>query len=295
MMMAQRFVTPVALVALVLATTACDVAGVVAQTSAEATFERTLTVTGPVELDVRTGSGDIGVRVGTGDRVLVLGRVRGSSSAFDDDVNERVRRVQSQPPIEQNGNVIRIGHTRDNPLYQNIRITYEITVPAATRLTARSGSGDQLIASINGPVEARTGSGDIRIAQTDADVTASTGSGDVEIERAGGRLNAETGSGDIQVRSVTGAVRARTGSGDIDIAQLTRAEVDARTGSGDVRLGVAENAAFTLAARTGSGRIQTTHPLLVSGEISRRALNGTVRGGGPRVEVTTGSGSITIQ
>jgi DUF4097 and DUF4098 domain-containing protein YvlB len=94
---------------------------------------------------------------------------------------------------------------------------------------------------------------------------------------------------------VGGPIRARTGSGDIDLIQVARADVDAQTGSGDVMLNLPADAAFTLSARTGSGSIETSQPLQVQGERRRRHLQGTVRGGGHRVDVTTGSGSIDIQ
>jgi hypothetical protein len=56
-----------------------------------------------------------------------------------------------------------------------------------------------------------------------------------------------------------------------------------------------DGAAFDLDARTGSGAIQTTVPVTVSGVVSRRELHGTVRGGGASVRATTGSGSIRIR
>jgi hypothetical protein len=67
-----------------------------------------------------------------------------------------------------------------------------------------------------------------------------------------------------------------------------------KTGSGDVRLGLPEDAAFTLDVHTGSGGIHTTHPITINGTRGRNRLEGTVRGGGPTVLIRTGSGSVTI-
>ena len=44
--------------------------------AAEATFERTLTVNGKVELSVSTGSGNIHLITGTGNRIHIFGRVK---------------------------------------------------------------------------------------------------------------------------------------------------------------------------------------------------------------------------
>lgn len=294
-MMVRRLFCSIGFCIALLAATGCDVVNLQAQASSEGMFDRNLAVSGPVSLDVRTGSGNIQIRVGAGDSVRVVGRIRARTFLFDDDPATRVAKIQSQPPIEQTGATIRIGHhAGDDPLYRNVRVNYEITVPPNTQVRSHTGSGDQMIGNVR-TVEARTGSGDIDIAQAAGDVQATTGSGDIDVERAEGILVASTGSGDIHAGAVSGGLKARTGSGDVEVMQIGRAEIDVRTGSGDVTLGVDSNASFNLSARTGSGSIKTTHPLTVTGEVSKHRLQGTVRGGGANVSITTGSGSILIQ
>jgi Putative adhesin len=260
------------------ALTGCDVIHVAAQSQrARGTFERTLTVNGPVELSVRTGSGNIQIRTGAGDRVQIVGQISAGSSRDGLDPAERVRRVEAAPPITQTGNIIRIGDTNDDPLYRNIGISYELVVPSNTRVNSQTGSGNQEIGSVDGPVRAQTGSGSIRI------------------ERTGGSLHAQTGSGNIQVDSVGGEIRAQTGSGSVEVKQIARADVSVQTGSGSVTLSLPQDAAYTLDARTGSGSISTSQPLTVQGRVGRNHLTGTVRGGGNSVHVRTGSGSIDIR
>ena len=245
---------------------------------ARGSFERTLTVSGPVELSVRTGSGDIQIRTGEGNRIQVLGRIRASESRRTTlSPAERVRRVEAEPPIVQNGNTISIGETNGDELYNNLSISYELVVPANTQVSANTGSGNQAISSLNGDVRARTGSGDIHI------------------ERTGGSLSAQTGSGNIRVASVGGEVRAQTGSGDVDVTQITKADVNVQTGSGDVTLQLPSDAAYSLEASTGSGSINTAQPITMQGRIRRNHVEGTVRGGGNLVRIRTGSGSIDIR
>ena len=55
------------------------------------------------------------------------------------------------------------------------------------------------------------------------------------------------------------------------------------------------DAAFDLRAETNSGSIESDHPITVRGRVSRRRLEGQVRGGGFRLEMMTGSGSIRIR
>src|SRR5688500_6081451 len=145
------------------ALTGCDVIHVAAQSQrARGTFERTLTVDGPVELSVRTGSGDIQIRSGAGDRVQIVGRISAGSSRDGVDAAERVRRIEAAPPITQAGNVIRIGDTNNDPNYRNVSISYELVVPANTRLNAQTGSGNPTSGSVDGAVRPRTRSGNHR-------------------------------------------------------------------------------------------------------------------------------------
>ena len=97
------------------------------------------------------------------------------------------------------------------------------------------------------------------------------------------------------MNAVGGAIKVQTGSGDIDVVQVLKANVEARTGSGDVTLSLPADAAFDLTARTGSGSIETSQPVQAQGTQRRNRLEGTVRGGGDRVNIKTGSGSIRIR
>jgi hypothetical protein len=258
--------------------TGCDVVHIAAQSQqVRGAFERTLTVTGPVDLSIRTGSGSIQIRSGAGDRVQIFGRISASSWRDGLDPADRVRRIEAAPPVTQTGNVIRIGDTNDDPIYRNVGISYELVVPANTRVNAQTGSGSQTIGSVDGSVRAQTGSGSIRI------------------ERAGGSLHAQTGSGNIEAGSVGGEVHAQTGSGSVDVRQVARADVSVQTGSGSVTLSLPPDAAYTLEARTGSGSISTSQPLTVQGRVRRNHVTGTVRGGGNNILVRTGSGSIDIR
>jgi hypothetical protein len=279
--------------AAVLAACGCDV--VTAQAPAEGTFERTLAVSGPVDLSVRTGAGYIHIRTGSDNSIQVVGHIRASVSLSGDTPAARVAQIQAHPPIDQSGNTVRVGDTANDPLYGNVSISYELVVPVNTKVRAQSGSGSETIGSLRGPVDAQTGSGSISLAQTGGDVRAMTGSGDIHAERIDGTIDAQTGSGHVRVSAVAGAVKAHTGSGSIEIRQTGRGNVDLETGSGGVTLDLPNDAAFALKVHTGSGSIHTTQPLTVQGALSRHDLQGTVRGGGASVTISTGSGSVQIR
>jgi hypothetical protein len=257
-------------------------------------FSRTMSVSGPVYLDVRTGSGDIRIRTGPDNAVHVVGRIRAHTGLFSaQHPADRVRAIEANPPVEQRGDAIQIGHTGDPELRRNVSISYEITVPVDTRVRSHTGSGDHTIGPVRGPVDAAGGSGDIRIDRVEGQVNASTGSGDIEVAGAEG-LRARAGSGSIDVSGVAGRLELRTGSGDITIDSRPEGDWAVDTGSGDLRIRVPEGSAFLLDATTSSGDIDTVHPVEVQGRQSRRRLAGAVRGGGPRLELTTSSGDIRI-
>ena len=61
-------------------------------------------MTGAVDLDVQTGSGDITVRTGDSTKVEIHAKIHGSGWG---DVEQRIHEIENNPPIEQSGNTIR--------------------------------------------------------------------------------------------------------------------------------------------------------------------------------------------
>src|SRR6185369_17562291 len=102
-------------------------------------------------------------------------------------------------PIEQTGNLVRIGRIPDRDL-QNVSISYEIVVPPQTNIRSHTGSGRQQLDGIEGRVEAGTGSGSITLRDIRGDVNANTGSGSIRASSIRGGLRMQTGSGGIEVQ-----------------------------------------------------------------------------------------------
>ena len=301
--------------------------------AAEGSFERTLKVTGPVELEVTTGSGHINVSARDTSAVRIHATIRSSSGwhLSNGDAESKVRYLESNPPIEQSGNFIRVGHISDHSLTRNITINYDVEVPRDTRLRSESGSGSLEIEGIRGPVRAATGSGNLKIEDISDELHAESGSGGVEIREVKGHVYASTGSGSIHAAGVGGGFVAKTGSGDIRLEQTSpgdgkvesgsgtvelrglsgalrvqtgsgsitadgdpRGEWNLETGSGNVTVRLPAGAAFRLDAHTSSGRISTQHTITTQGTMRRGELHGQVGQGGFRMELGTGSGNIQI-
>jgi DUF4097 and DUF4098 domain-containing protein YvlB len=318
--------------ALVSLAIAAAIATVPAMAGEEGHFDRTLAVTGAVDLDVQTGSGNITVRPGDSSKVEIHAKIHASSWHNDGDVEARIKSIEDNPPIEQTGNTIRIGHESDRGREHNISITYELIVPAQTKLHSQSGSGDESAEGISGPVDATSGSGGLRLTDIGGEARAQTGSGDIDLksingasharsgsgtihavgiggafigqtgsgdvrleQSAPGDVDISTGSGSVEVKSVKGAVRASSGSGEIEASGDPTGEWKLRTGSGDVSVEFPKQAAFDLIAHTSSGNINTSHELAVQGNISHHELHGKANGGGVMVDLSTSSGSINIR
>ncbi|MGB7022801.1 MAG: DUF4097 family beta strand repeat-containing protein [Candidatus Acidiferrales bacterium] len=305
-----------------------------ARAAAEGHFDKTLTVNGPVEMDVATGSGNINVRTGDSGKVEIHARIHANDNWFSAgrDAESRIQYIEQHPPVEQNGNTITIGHETDRDMMRNISISYEIVTPVQTRLRSATGSGNQTVDGVAGPVESTTGSGDVKLSGIGNNATARAGSGDITLSNIKGTVHAGSGSGTIHAEGVAGAMTASTGSGDIVLSQTGSGDVEAssgsgtveihgvkgavrvgtgsgsiraqgtptgnwllHTGSGDLTVELPQKTSFELYARTSSGSIDSKFPITMQGRINPREIHGTIGIGGPTIELRTSSGTIHIE
>lgn len=270
-----------------LATAILAIAAVPAMAT-EANFERNLSVNGHVELAVSTGSGHIHIMHGSSDRVHIIGHVKSNWGGNE----QRVQEIANNPPIEQTGNIVRIGQRHEN--YHNISIDYDIEAPANAFLEANSGSGDINDDGVGQNAKLGTGSGSIHATGLQGGFVTNTGSGNIYVEQTGqGDVKAQTGSGSVELKGVHGSLHAGTGSGNIKIAGTPTSDWKLETGSGSVEFW-AGNASFTLDASTGSGSVHTDQEMAVQGSFDRHHITGKVHGGGPTVRIETGSGDIRV-
>jgi beta-lactamase regulating signal transducer with metallopeptidase domain len=261
----------------------------------DAEFDRTLNFSGKLELHIADASGNIHLTRGTGNQIHIHGRVRSE----DENEADQVHAIAANPPIVQDGNVIRIGRDHegnDNENHTNhISIDYEIEAPADTALSAASGSGNIVDQGVGQGAKLSTGSGNIEATGLEGGFKTETGSGNIAIDEAGdGDAKAETGSGNIEVKGVHGALKAETGSGDIKAAGTPSSPWKIETGSGSVEFSPG-SAPLNLDASTGSGSISSDHPMAIQVSSDGHKLSGQLNGGGPDVQIETGSGDIRIK
>ncbi len=287
---------------------------VFASNNPQGTFDKTLQVSGPVDLEVLTHSGDVTVRAGGSGSVQIHGKIYVGNHWLAGDRQNDVHAIEQNPPIRQEGNSVHIDYVNAH----NISVDYEITVPADTTVRTRSGSGDQTIEGTHGNVDVQTGSGDVKLTNLAGEVRLQTGSGDVRAHQISGAVHGGTGSGDVEVeetgqgdvdlhtgsgginaRGIQGGFRGETGSGDVTAEGTQSGPWEIRTGSGNVHVRLPGNAAFDADISTSSGSVDVGMPIemTVQGRVEdgHKSIHGKAHGGGPTLRVRTGSGDIHIE
>lgn len=124
--------------------------------------------------------------------------------------------------------------------------------------------------------------------------------GGVRLDGLGGEVRATSTNGGVQGR-LAGASRleARTTNGgvDVDVAGPIAEDGDLRLSSvnGGVRLKVPSETRADLTARCTNGRVSVSDlPMVVDGEQTRRRVQGSLNGGGARIDVQTTNGGVSI-
>jgi hypothetical protein len=294
-------------------------------------FERPLVLTGTATLDVSTLRGKIEVTVGEPGRMVVAGAAT-VRAGWDVPANaeELARRVASSPPIERDGNTVRLRPPADSTERRAITINYRVRVPPTTQILAVSDSGAIAIEGALDRVTVRTQSGAIDVVNVGSTANVTTGSGGVTIDGVRGDVEVTTSSSSILAHKLGGSLRVRTSSGAVEAELVGNGDVDietsssgvqlrglkggmkvisssgritahgmpsrpwqASTGSGAVDIAVAAGTAFTVNATSGSGSVLVKGAPL-QGAVSKRKVAGTVGGGGPIIHLSSRSGAIRV-
>lgn len=284
----------------------------------EGSFEREMEVEVPLRLEVATGSGDISVQRGEDGNLRVRSEFQ-VRAASRDEAEELARRIKEDPPIEVERNLVRVGglskyELGTSPAGPSVVFDFSVSAPFETEVRVKSGSGDQRLRNLKGPVVAKAGSGDVQVQDIEEQVEINTGSGDVAVERVrsgvkadvgngdvdlgeiGGEVSVRVGSGDARLRSIGSNVNVATGSGDVSLESDVPDGVEwvVKAGSGDVGLLLPSGSRFSLSARSGVGKIETGFGLRASGLVGKRVEAKVGESPTSSITVKTGLGDIRI-
>lgn len=297
--------------------------------AADNTFEKTLSVSGPVRLELSNGSGNVEIKGGSDGQVHISGKVTAGWSLFGSS-EKNLQEVVANPPIEQHDTVVRIG--KNSAWLKNVSIDYKIEVPHDTEVDAGVASGGITVDNVRGPAKASSASGYVHVYRVERDAQLSAASGSIDSSSIGGVLRVSSASGDVSVADVKGEVKvnaasgsirvvkpgdrveASTASGSIDVSGVTNdLKVHAISGSitvagdpsanrlwelktvsGSVDIRVPPSASFLFTAEATSGDIRTNIPVILE-EQSKHSLRAHVGSSSGRIEIHTVSGGVYVR
>lgn len=198
--------------------------------------------------------------------------------------------------------------------FSNVHLHFEVTVPAQTRTSIRTGGGSVKVSSLQGGQDLHTSGGSISATDVQGSVLARTSGGSIHIEQVKGNADLETSGGGVTVTSLDGLLQARSSGGPIRIDGITGQAVAHTSGGsiraafargnsqggrletsgGSIRVSLDPSANLNIDASTSGGSVSTDLPVRVQGTISHSSLHGTLGSGGPTLRLHTSGGSIRI-
>lgn len=262
------------------------------------------------KLSVESFNGSIEISSWEKDVVQVTGTKFASTQGLLDSIKIDVVatdtsvRIRTSRPFERRG---------------SMGAKYVIRVPARTELErVISSNGGIRIEGIEGPVRLRTTNGGVRVFRVQGPLEVTTTNAGVDVRELHGSATLRTTNGAIKADGVRGFFEASTSNGGIE-ARLVETEegrpVKADTSNGNIHLTIESlkgndviattsnasitvqlpgDAAANVRASTSNASITTDFEVATSGAISKNRLQGTINGGGPRLELSTSNGSIRI-
>ena len=230
-------------------------------------FEWNKTIAAGKEIEIKGINGDITASRAAGKEVEVKAYKTWKRSDPEDVTIEVIEHEDGvticakYPPVHGKENVCGPGHegrmSSDNC---DVRVKFEVRVPAGVRLVARTVNGEVRAEGLQGPVEAATVNGSVRVGTTSY-ASATTVNGSITVS-----MGEAPWPEPISFETVNGEIRVTLPS-----------KLDAEVW-----------------AETMNGQIESDYSVVVSGHFNRRRIHGTIGKGGPRMDLQTVNGDIVL-
>ena len=217
-------------------------------------------------------------------------------------------------------NSVHVKTTHPDTHHGNMGAKYVIHVPRRTELgDLASSNGSIKVEDVEGNSHVTTSNGSVHLTKIRGNVDGHTSNGGVELNDVLGSVSFQTSNGSILAGNVEGAFEASTSNGGIHVhlrdtqgghaIKLTTSngaidlqldsprqnDVIASTSNGSitVRLPGSLNASVHASTNSG-GSVRSDFDILMRGEISKHRIEGTIGGGGPRIDLSTSNGNIHL-
>ena len=218
------------------------------------------------------------------------------------------------------GNGVDVRTSRPDHRRGNAGATYVIRVPRRTELQSiHSSNGSIRISDIEGIAVLKTSNGSVHLSRIRGRVDAASSNGGIDVNGVDGSMALHTSNGGVRGQDVRGALDARTSNGSIrfrlretepgqpikaatsnggielDVEHPRNNDVIASTTNGGITVRVPEITNATVSAHTSShDSIHSDFGIMTRGELSKHHIEGTIGGGGPKLELTTSNGNIRL-
>jgi hypothetical protein len=178
-------------------------------------------------------------------------------------------------------------------------VDLDVHVPPELDLEVTTGDGSVAVGDLSGEIHLHTGDGNVDGQHLRGDLVIESGDGRVVVEGCDGGLRARSGDGRVRVEGRFDRLDVGTSDGSVEVEALPRSTVAdewrVTTGDGPVVVRLPRDLHADLDLHTGDGAISTDLALEVSGTVSGRTLRGWLNGGGERIVLRTGDGSIRVE
>ncbi|WJG09449.1 DUF4097 family beta strand repeat-containing protein [Aliiglaciecola sp. LCG003] len=232
-------------------------------------INRTFEVDKGGELYLRTDMGRLVIETHNSNEVLLEVELKGEDAdkfELSHDVNGD--RIEIIGKIERKKNW---GWNRD------LKIEFRVTVPREFNLDMHTSGGSIHIEDLIGNIDAHTSGGSISVGKVTGDVVLKTSGGSIETESIYGELNAHTSGGSIRTT----------------ISKQPSKDAELTTSGGSIKAYLIENIQIDIDASTSGGRVRTDFD--VDGKVKKQSIRGEINGGGPKLELHTSGGSVSIK
>jgi DUF4097 and DUF4098 domain-containing protein YvlB len=219
------------------------------------------------------------------------------------------------------GNTVRVKTTRPDPHHGNMGAKYVIRVPRQTALEdVASSNGSIRVEDIDGNAHLATSNGSVHLTKIHGNVDAHSSNGSIEVNDVKGNVNFRTSNGGVHADNVEGAFEADTSNGgirahlhdtesghpirlstsnggiDLQVDSLRQNDVVASTSNGPITVRMPGDVSARLHASTNSnGSVRSDFDVLIHpGELSKHRIEGTIGGGGAKIDLTTSNGNINL-
>jgi hypothetical protein len=258
---ALRRLLPVLVIPAFLAAAACDIVTADYRSEETAQWQKTYPLAPDGQVEIENTNGKILVEPSSGNTVEVtaIKKAKGSSPEAAKAALERITFAEDVSP-----NRVRVQTKIEKQsgawFSSGLQVEYHVKVPQSAQVK---------FTNVNGAIEMS----DLK-----------------------GRINAETTNGEVRGRNIAGAIEASTTNGglDVDLAEVPAGGVKLECTNGGIRLHLPKDGKATISARITNGGISANGLSIESTESSRRRLDGTLNGGGPRVDIDGTNGGITL-